>query len=52
MRKTKIASVGCGWVARRWHLPTPVTLPITETTVYEQMIHDEFHQKFGHAIDE
>ena len=30
----------------------PVTLPITETTVYEQMIHDEFHQKFGHAIDE
>ena len=29
----------------------PVTLPITETTVYEQMIHDEFYQKFGHAID-
>ena len=29
----------------------PVTLPITETTVYEQMIHDEFHQKFGHSID-
>ncbi|RKU27628.1 hypothetical protein C6499_11500 [Candidatus Poribacteria bacterium] len=22
MRKAKIASVGCGWVARRWHLPT------------------------------
>ena len=22
MRKAKIASVGCGWVAKRWHLPT------------------------------
>ena len=30
----------------------PGTLPITETTAYEQMIHDEFYQKFGHAIDE
>ena len=30
----------------------PVTLPITEPTVYEQMIHDEFFQKFGHAINE
>ena len=30
---------------------TPVALPITETTVYEQMIHDEFYQKFGDSID-
>lgn len=22
MRRAKIASVGCGWVAKRWHLPT------------------------------
>ena len=22
MRKAKITSVDCGWVARRWHLPT------------------------------
>lgn len=22
MQKAKIASVGCGWVARRWHIPT------------------------------
>ena len=22
MPKAKIASVGCGWVAKRWHLPT------------------------------
>ena len=30
---------------------TPIDLPITETTGYEQMVHDEFRQKFGHAID-
>ncbi len=26
MRKAKIASVGCGWVAKRWHLPTIAAL--------------------------
>ena len=26
MRKPKIASVGCGWVAKRWHLPTIAAL--------------------------
>ena len=30
---------------------TPIDLPITETTGYEQMVHDEYRQKFGHAID-
>ena len=29
----------------------PIDLPITETTGYEQMVHDEYRQKFGHAID-
>ena len=29
----------------------PIDLPITETTGYEQMVHDEFRQKFGRAID-
>ncbi|MXV82030.1 Gfo/Idh/MocA family oxidoreductase [Candidatus Poribacteria bacterium] len=29
----------------------PIDIPITETTGYEQMVHDEFRQKFGHAID-
>ena len=30
---------------------TPIDLPITETTGYEQMVHNEYHQKFGRAID-
>lgn len=80
MRKAKITSVDCGWVARRWHLPTIAELTkrgdldyvavcdadadtarevgeayglpyYTETTVYEQMIHGEFYQKFGDSID-
>ena len=29
----------------------PIDLPIMETTGYEQMVHDEYRQKFGHAID-
>ena len=29
----------------------PINIPITETTGYEQMVHDEYRQKFGHAID-
>ena len=30
----------------------PVELPITEITQYEQMIHDDFSQQFGHALHE
>ena len=29
----------------------PVELPITEMTGYEQMVHDEFSQKFGYALE-
>ena len=30
----------------------PIDIPITKTTGYEQMVHEEYRQKFGHAIDE
>lgn len=29
---------------------TSVSLPITETTGYEQMVHDEFSEKFGYEL--
>ena len=28
----------------------PIALPITEMTGYEQMVHDEFQQKFGYEL--
>ncbi|MBV7339719.1 Gfo/Idh/MocA family oxidoreductase [Chloroflexi bacterium TSY] len=30
---------------------TPVELPIRELTTYEQMLHDDFFEEFGYAID-
>ena len=30
----------------------PIDLPITEITNYEQMVHDEYREAFGHAPDE
>jgi predicted dehydrogenase len=31
---------------------TPVALPITEMTGYEQMVHNEFSQKFGYPLED
>ena len=31
---------------------TPISLPIMETTGYEQMVHDEFAEKFGYALED
>ncbi|MCH8293564.1 Gfo/Idh/MocA family oxidoreductase [Candidatus Poribacteria bacterium] len=30
---------------------TPVEIPITEITNYEQMVHDDYREVFGHALD-
>ncbi len=31
---------------------TPVDLPITERTNYKGMVHDDYHETFGHAPHE